>query len=74
MKINSKTLKCKITCTRLAFKVQCEYTVYTTTLLTEEICKDIFISKQTTDNTNNSQINKNISIGRHLKIIRQYKM
>ena len=53
MKINSKTLKYKITYTRLACKVQCEHTVYTTTLLEEEICKDIFISKQTTDNTNN---------------------
>ena len=53
MKINSKTFKYKITCTRLACKVQCEHTVYTTTLLEEEIYEDIFISKQTTDNTNN---------------------
>ena len=53
MKINSKTLNYKITCTRLACKVQCEHTVYITTLLEEEMCKDIVISKQTTDNTNN---------------------
>ena len=53
IKMNSKTLKYKITCTRLACKVQCEHTVYTTTLLEEEIRKDILISKQTTDNTNN---------------------
>ena len=66
MKINSKILKYKITCTRLACKIQWKHTVYTTTLLEEDICKDIFISKQTTDNT------KKISIGRHLKI-RQYK-
>ena len=53
MKINIKTLTFKITCTRLACKVQYEHTVYATTLLDEEICKDIFISKQTTDNINN---------------------
>ena len=34
----------------LSCKVQCEHT---TILLEEEICKDILISKQTTDNTNN---------------------
>ena len=48
MTVNSKTLKYKTTCTRLACEVQCEHT-----LLEEEICKDIFISKQTSDYTNN---------------------
>jgi hypothetical protein len=37
MKINSKTFKYKITCTRLACKVQCVHTVDTTTLREEEI-------------------------------------
>ena len=60
MKINIKTLRCKITCTRLACKVQCEHTVYITTLLEEEICKEIFISKQTTNNTNNTNNINNI--------------
>ena len=40
MTINSKTLKYKITCTRLACKVQCEHTVYTTTLIEEKTCKE----------------------------------
>ena len=52
MKINNNTFKYKITYTWLACKVQNEYTVYTTTLIEEEICKERFISKQTTDNTN----------------------
>ena len=54
MKINSKTLKYKTTCTRLACKLQCQHTVYTTTSLEEEIFKDIlFQNTQTTDNTDN---------------------
>ena len=40
MKINNKTLTYKIKCTRLACKVQCEHTEYTTTLIDEKVCKD----------------------------------
>ena len=42
MKINGKTLKYKITSTRLPCKVQHEHTVYTTTLLEEEICRHFY--------------------------------
>ena len=40
MKINNKTLTYKRNCTRLACKVQCEHTEYTTTLIDEKTCKE----------------------------------
>ena len=39
MKINNNTLIYKINCTRLACKVQCEHTEYTTTLVVEKTYK-----------------------------------
>ena len=39
MKINKKTLTYKINCTRLACKVQCEHTEYTTTIIDEKHVK-----------------------------------
>ena len=40
MKRNDKTLTYKINCTRLACKVQCEYTEYTTIVIDEKTCKE----------------------------------
>ena len=41
IKINNKTLTYKINCTRLACKIQCEHTEYTTTLIDEKTCNEI---------------------------------
>ena len=46
MKINNNTLTYKITCTRLACKVQCEHTEYTTTLIDDKTCKEKKLLKQ----------------------------
>ena len=46
MKTNNKTLTYKITCTRLACKVQCKHTEYTTTLIDEKpVKRKIYFSK-----------------------------
>ena len=39
MKLNNKTLTYKINCARLACKVQCEHTEYTTTIIDEKHVK-----------------------------------
>ena len=46
MKTNNKILTYKITCTRLACKVQCKHTEYTTTLNDEKhVKRNIYFSK-----------------------------